>query len=301
MNFNNITLFLMTKKGFDTLNGINSKYLCLIKVVVVGCDRKILNDYEKEIIDFCIKNNIPYIKKNDFKVIETDYALAISWRWIINHNEDKLIILHDSLLPKYRGYAPLINSLISGEKKIGVTALFGAKKYDRGSVIYQSEFSIIYPIKIIDAIALISEGYINLVNKILEILFLDQKLISYKQIEENATYSLWLNEDDYLIDWGKTSTEIRRFIDSTGYPYRGAASFLGNKMIRILDAEEFLDVNIENRHPGKIIFFELNSPVVVCGSGLLKINEACLEMPNGSLEKYKISNVRSKFTNLQIK
>ena len=49
-------------------------------------------------------------------------------------------------MPKYRGFAPLVNSLVNGEKIIGVTALFASEEYDNGDIIMQSSVDITYPI-----------------------------------------------------------------------------------------------------------------------------------------------------------
>jgi methionyl-tRNA formyltransferase len=52
----------------------------------------------------------------------SDFNIAISWRWMLKVSN--LIVIHDSLLPKYRGFSPLVNMLINGEDTLGVTVLF---------------------------------------------------------------------------------------------------------------------------------------------------------------------------------
>jgi methionyl-tRNA formyltransferase len=64
--------------------------------------------------------------------------MAVSWRWLIDHPAEQLIVFHDSLLPRYRGFEPLVTSLVNGETRIGVAALFGASEFDTGDVIVQS-------------------------------------------------------------------------------------------------------------------------------------------------------------------
>ena len=89
-----------------------------------------------------------------------DYQLAIGWRWLISGTEN-LIVLHDSLLPKYRGFAPLVNSLINGEQEIGVTAIWAGPEFDAGEIIFQEKAGICYPIKIQEAIEIVSGLYRN--------------------------------------------------------------------------------------------------------------------------------------------
>ena len=80
-----------------------------------------------------------------------DFSIAVAWKWLIKQ-KDILIVLHDSLLPKYRGYLPLVSQLINGEKEIGVTSFFANDKYDEGDIIYSSKIDIKYPITIEQAI-----------------------------------------------------------------------------------------------------------------------------------------------------
>jgi methionyl-tRNA formyltransferase len=53
--------------------------------------------------------------------------------------------MHDSLLPKYRGFAPLPNALINGEREVGVTALFASEEYDMGDIVCQRRLAVEYP------------------------------------------------------------------------------------------------------------------------------------------------------------
>jgi methionyl-tRNA formyltransferase len=270
-----ISLFLMSKKGLHVLNSlIINNYSNLISLVVIARDKNVTNDYADELIQICTKNNINFIEKNELLEIKTKYVITISWRWIINVNkETQLIVLHDSLLPKYRGFAPLVNMLINNEKKIGVTAIFASEEYDKGDIILQSSTDINYPIKISDAIEILNENYSKIVLEIFKSIKHQKVIEGKKQNEEFATYSLWRDEEDYLIDWNLNSFEIINFINALSSPYKGASTYLNGKIkARILDAEIVDDVKIENRVPGKIIFILDNKPIIVCGSGLIKIN-----------------------------
>ena len=100
---------------------------------------------------------------------------------------------------------------------------------------------------------------------------------SVQQDESEATYSLWLDESDYQIDWNWDSSHIRRFIDATGYPYKGAFTYISGSKVRVFTAEEEDDVEIENRIPGKVIFCRNGEPTIVCGTGLLKLKNAVFE------------------------
>ena len=266
-------MYLMTQKGFEVLKAlIERKLNPLISEIVVGRDKNIENDFASEIISICKKHNINYIERKKVFKVKSNYSIAISWRWLIPDNKSKLIVLHDSLLPKYRGFAPLVNMLCNEEKEIGVTAIFASEEYDKGDIIAQSSTKINYPIRISDAIDLISQNYIDIVVRIFEALKKGDEIIAVPQVEKLASYSLWRDEEDYIINWSKDSYEILNFINAVSNPYKGAATYInGMQKVRILQAELENDVHIENRDVGKVIFIKNELPVIVCGSGLIKL------------------------------
>jgi methionyl-tRNA formyltransferase len=261
----------MTQKGYEVLlNLINEEYITLISCVISSRDKGIEKDFYEEIKDLCSRNGIEFYDKSDNVNISSEYSIAISWRWLIEESEN-LIVLHDSILPKYRGFAPLVNSLKNGEKEIGVTALFANSEYDRGDIICSHKIGIDYPITIAQAIVLISDCYIKCINFIFTHIANGKILQTHKQDELLATYSLWLNDGDYRIDWSQDSHSVERFVNAVGWPYSGAFTNDGIEIIKILQVEVVNDVKIENRAPGKVVFINEGYPVVVCGEGLVRI------------------------------
>lgn len=287
-----VTFFIMTQKGFFVLSDLIKKGLIeMVELVVIGKDSQVQNDFSKEIEDLCVSNNLNYTWNNLPVEIQSVYSIAISWRWLIVQKKSKLIVLHDSLLPKYRGFAPLVNSLINGESEIGVTAIFASDEYDRGEVILQKKAVISYPLKIEHAIDRITPLYSEIVLEILYDLKNKFCLKSIPQKEDEASYSLWREEEDYKIDWSKCSHEIERFVNAVGNPYKGASALMEFEKIRIQDVSIIQDVAIMNRDVGKIIFFDDKKPVVVCGEGLLKIINATFDSTGKSifpLKKFRI-------------
>lgn len=288
-----IRLYLLGLKGLEVLlNTINEFEPCIISQVIVGSDKKILNDCSSEIIEVCRKNEIPYCSRQEDVIYTNDVSIAIGWKWLIDLSRvPNLITIHDSLLPKYRGFNPLVSALINGEKKIGATALFATLRYDEGDIIKQAHIQINYPIKILHAIEKVSKAYSSLTHYIIERLISGHELERKTQNSSEATYSIWRDEDDYFIDWNWDSAKIRRFVDAVGYPYDGAKCWLNNEVTRIDEVEECKDVFVENRTPGKIIFFEDNQPVVICGTGLLKI----IDIRSADNSKIKIKKIRTRF------
>jgi methionyl-tRNA formyltransferase len=116
-----------------------------------------------------------------------------------------------------------------------------------------------------------------------------------KQVESEASYSVWRDEDDYKIDWRKSSSDIRRFIDAVGFPYKGASTTFDGKVIRILKAEEYVDVRVENRHYGKVLFVSEGKPVVICGKGMLRIIEAHIDDAEKKISLFPLFKFRIRF------
>jgi methionyl-tRNA formyltransferase len=246
-----------------------------LRLVVVGTDKNVINDYSLEIISACNVHGITwcYYKDIDLQNI-SEFSIAVSWNRIIDTNNTKLIVIHDSILPKYRGFAPLINQLLNKEPEIGVTAFQAVGEYDKGDIIFQEVFQIDYPIKIKNAIELVSVYYQKILSKVFNAIVNGEDFIVTPQQEQYATYSLWRDGNDYFINWQKDSDYISRFVDSVGDPYLGAKTYIDNELITISESIVVNDLNIENRDCGKVIFFQDSFPVVVCGSGLLKITDA---------------------------
>lgn len=289
-----VTLLLMTYKGYKVLEHLIEQDLHrILDAVIIGEDKATENDYSNEIIALCEKHTIKFFRRKEDYTIDSKYSLAISWRWLIPTENTELIVLHDSLLPKYRGFAPLVNQLINGEKKIGLTAIKASDQYDRGPVIMQQSVDIQYPIKIKDAIEIISELYSSITAGIFRAIANESKLIFTPQDESQASYSLWRDEEDYHIDWTQDSADIVRFIHAVGYPYLGASTLMEDKKIRIYDAEVYPDVHIVNRDSGKIIFIDNDKPVVVCGTGLIKILDARLDGTGASI--FPLNKFRLRF------
>lgn len=286
-----IGLYLMGAKGYYVLRTLvnHPTYLSAISFVVASGDEAIIEDYLDKIKSLAETHHLNfYNKKEVTDILYADYYFAISWRWMLKSDTEKLIVFHDSLLPKYRGFAPLVAALTEGDSTIGVTAIKANSEFDRGDIIAQKSMPVAYPIIIKEAIERISILYGELAISVLDAIF-HKTLIATPQDETLATYSLWRDEEDYCIDWETDSSKIKRFIDATGFPYKGAKTTCEDTTLRIIEAEEFPDIQIVNRAPGKIIFLTENGPVIVCGKGLLLIKEAVIDHSN---EKYIFKKLR---------
>jgi methionyl-tRNA formyltransferase len=142
-----IAFYLLGEKAYQSLEGFIDQYgTNNIGYIVVGKDKKIAKDFYEEMKQLANLYNIHTYERNDNIETKVNYSFSIGWRWLINSSN--LIVFYDFLLPKYRGFSPLVNMLINGEKWLGVTALFAVDEYDKGAIIKQEKVFIEYPLKI---------------------------------------------------------------------------------------------------------------------------------------------------------
>lgn len=287
-----VNIYMMGLKGLVSISKLSVEFLDMINCVIIGKDKNVIYDYSEDIEKYCKSRRLKHCFRNN---MSSDYEsnvelnIAIGWRWIIN-TEILTIAFHDSLLPKYRGFNPLVSSLINGDELIGVTAFIANSKYDCGDIVGQKSIKVEYPIKIKEAIERVSLLFSELLNDILEG-YASNVLKPISQQDSIATYSLWRDDNDYHIDWTLDSYRLSRFIDAVGYPYKGACCFVNGSKLRILNSDPLPDVYIENRCPGKVIFKNGQCCDIVCGNGLLRVSEFFSD----SGDKVILNNFRIRF------
>jgi methionyl-tRNA formyltransferase len=293
-NQNRVALFVMTKKGFAVFKKILEKFgRDTIECVVTAKDGGLTDDHSSQICKLAEQCGIPLFHRHDHLPALECTKIAVSWRWMIPQDGAfPVIVFHDSRLPRYRGFSPLVSAMINGDQSIGVTALIASDEYDKGPIVAQQSTRIEYPITIAQAIDEIIPCYECLAGEVIAKV-LANKLTSEPQDEGQATYSLWRDEEDYRIDWKAPAAAIRRFVDAVGDPYLGASCRIESNMCRVIECEEVDDVKIENRTPGKVIFIRGGYPEVACGKGILRIKKLLCSQTGTSL--LPLSKFRTRF------
>jgi methionyl-tRNA formyltransferase len=291
-----IKFYLKGLKGLRVLEAIVSEFgTAQIQSVVSAKDSGERVDFFVEIRDFCARNKILFQERiTDPKEENVALRIAIGWRWLLPLTPGKLIIIHDSLLPKYRGFSPLVSALMNRDKFLGVTALFAESSFDTGPIIAQEKVKVSYPLKLEEAVEIVSSLYVKILIGIWTRLEKGQVLSAKAQNHKAATYSLWRDEEDYRINWDLSAQEIAHFILVVGSPYKGASSFLNGSLVRILEARALPGVKLENPSVGKVLFVKEGRPIVVCGKGLLEISRMEEDKTEKSL--LPLEKFRSRFS-----
>jgi methionyl-tRNA formyltransferase len=282
-------LYLSGTKGLAALQSA-IQYPQNISAVRIAPDSGVVNDPYQLMLKIIQENKLNLIT-TDAPIVEKE-ALAVGWKFLIKGPYERLFVIHDSLLPKYRGWNPLVTALQNKDQEIGVTLLLADEQIDHGPIVRQERISVVYPIKIADAIMAIETEIRVLVAHLMNESDRTSLLLEH-QNEDSASYSIWRNEDDYRINWEDSAENILAFINSVSFPYKGAMTTLNGKNIRIFDAKEVPDLLIINRTPGKFWKIENRNPTIVCGIGLIEILEYRFE---NELEEFcKLDTIRSKF------
>jgi len=145
------------------------------------------------------------------------------------------INLHASLLPKYRGAAPIQWAIIKGEKKTGVTTILMDSGMDTGMILLQEEVDI----KPEETAEMLS-GRLSFIgaNLLLETLRgLERGEIKpIPQDHSSATYAPPLRKEDGLIDWKRSAEEIKNQVRGMN-PWPGAYTFFEGRLIKIWDLD----------------------------------------------------------------
>ena len=184
--------------------------------------------------------------------------------------------VHASLLPKYRGSAPIQWAIIDGEEVTGVTTMQMDEGLDTGDRLLKTEI----PVEpketggsLFDKLA---QAGAKLCVETLEALQ-NGTVTPIPQGETTTAYAKMLDKQLGDINWNKTAVEIERLIRGLT-PWPSAYTNWNEKVMKIWDAEvSDIDVEMEDAKPGTIVKVEKDAFYVQTGEGLLKVCE--LQIP----------------------
>ncbi|MDZ7835318.1 MAG: methionyl-tRNA formyltransferase [Alkalibacterium sp.] len=170
----------------------------------------------------------------------------------------KAVNVHASLLPKYRGAAPIHYALINGDEKTGVTIMYMEKEMDAGDILSQRSI----PIEdsdtvgsLFDKLSLLGR---DLLMETLPNLF-DQTLDPKKQRESDVTYAPMIRPEEEKIAWEQPAEQISNKIRGMN-PFPGAYTLLNGQRFKIWRAVPLKTA--DDREPGTIIEINKNECIV---------------------------------------
>ena len=208
--------------------------------------------------------------------INPDIAFAIGWRYLISKAAYSIppkgtLILHDSLLPKYRGFAPMNWAIINGEQKTGVTLFYIADGVDAGPIVDQLSTDI----HLQDTAKSVDEKVIALYEEIIvkNLPALQAGTAKHTpQDDAKATYTCKRTPEDGEIHWQNSAVQIYNLIRGLSHPFPGAYTKLNGKKLLIWQAElpEQQETYVGNI-PGRVIGKRHDGIEVLTGNGVLRL------------------------------
>lgn len=185
----------------------------------------------------------------------------------------KAINVHASLLPQYRGAAPINRAIINGEDTTGVTIMYMTEKMDAGDIILQKEIKINEELTAGELTQKLSEHGAELLIKAVE--QIDNASVTSKvQDETLVTYAPMLKRDDEIIDWSLSSKEIKNLIRGLN-PEPVASTCFNGTIFKIWQADSLSLMHSEK--PGTILYVDKEQLIVATGDtaiSLLKVQPA---------------------------
>ena len=211
---------------------------------------------ESAVKKYAVEHNIPVLQpeklKNpefleQLKSFNADLQVVVAFRMlpevVWNMPEKGTINLHGSLLPQYRGAAPINHAIINGEKESGVTTFFLTHEIDTGDIIQSASTPISD-----DETA--GELHDKLMKIGADLLVRTVKAIKEDNYQEQPQpqsdilkHAPKIFKDDCKIDWNKPTQQVYNLIRGLS-PYPTAFTFLNDKTLKIFKAE------LEDKEPG---------------------------------------------------
>lgn len=184
--------------------------------------------------------------------------------------------IHASLLPRWRGAAPIQRAILAGDSETGVTIMQMDEGLDTGDMLLKMKCEITGE----DTAETLHDKLAELgAAAILETLHkLEQnQLVPERQQEELATYASKLDKAEAKLDWSKDAKSLDREVRAY-FPFPVANTLSGGMPIKILRAH-YEDIQPETELPGTIISIEKPCIKVACGRGVLALE--ILQKPGG--------------------
>ncbi len=212
------------------------------------------------------------------KNLNADLFVVVAYGQILKQNLLDLppkgcINIHASLLPKYRGAAPIQRSIIEGENETGITIMQMTLGLDAGDMLYQLKTPISLQMNAQELRSKLCELSKEAINHVLDHF---DTIVPIKQDDSKVTFAPKIEIEDGLVNWNKSALSLHNQI-------RGVYEDIGAYCKILLKGEEKIlkiystEITPEVALPGTIISFGKTGIVVAAKEGSLKLLQVQLE------------------------
>ena len=212
---------------------------------------------------------------------------------VLNMPRYGCINVHGSLLPRWRGAAPIQRAIASGDSETGITTMQMDKGLDTGNMLALAHL----PIAAGDTSASLHDklmvlGATTLLNTLEQLAA--GKLAPIKQDDSQATYADKITKAEAEINWSQPSATIERLIRAYN-PFPIAYTTIGSERLKIYQASFNDTPSTQGCLPGTIIDMTDDGIVVACGEGQLTIQTAQLPGKKPLSARELVNGHRAKF------
>lgn len=281
----NICFMGSPKFSLETLDILNKNENINLSLVVSGKDKKRnRNKFKPTVVkQYALDNNIEVVTPDSVNTDEfinllkeknIDYIVVVAFGQLIKEKlleeyKNKIINLHPSSLPKYRGSSPVQFSLLNGDKKTHASAMLIEKGMDSGDILNQKEVEI----KAEDDFTSLSEKLSKIGSEVIleSVLNYDEFMKNRtKQDNDKATFTKKITKEMGKIDFNQSKEEIinkiRAFVE-----FPKAYFSYKNENVKILKASS---VEIENPKISFVYKANKNDKIIIgCKNGGIRIEK----------------------------
>jgi methionyl-tRNA formyltransferase len=233
------------------------------------------NDHNLEVIECDNLLDKEFVKK--LEDINPDLFVVVAYKILpkslLSIPKYGAINLHSSLLPKYRGAAPIQRAMLNHEKTTGVSTFLIEPRVDTGKILEQAQCDINDSDDYGSLSVKLSNIGADLVVSSIE-KYLTKEIKPYLQDESLVTLAPKIMKEEFLINWDKTASDIHAQVKAFS-PYPGAYTFLNGKRIKFFKSE--LINNQSSRQPGEVDNITNDFFDIACSVGFLRVYKVQME------------------------
>lgn len=247
----------------------------LIGVVTID-DRLDTRSAFSEFERFCQENMISLSIINDSYLLgdlvgeyKPDICFVVGWyriipKSVISKVRGGFVGVHYSLLPAYRGCAPVVWSILNGEKRTGLSVFSFDEGMDTGDIWYQAEVEITENDYIEDVLRKLDIKLVEFFRQ-KYLLLMSGDLQPYKQAVCGISYGAKRGPADGKINWNESADRIHNFVRGQSEPYPGAFTLYDGNILKVWRIKKF--EYVMHGYPGQVAFIDKGKKevVVVCG------------------------------------
>ena len=275
------------KRGFQTIERLLDLGADFAGIISLEQDAHEHERFETPIRELAEAHRIPihqtkWMKDRDYAAIVRDWAPDVAFLVgvrilippaIYTIPPRGALAVHPSLLPDYRGFAPVNWAIINGETELGITLFYLDEGTDSGPILGQKTVPIgpdddaaqVWDRACAATVELIAEQYPRLAANVAQ---------PQPQDEARATYACSRTPVDGMIDWSRPTHEIYNLIRGLAFPYPGAHTHFDNEPLTVWQARPVEPPPAYvGRIPGRVVGFsrEVGHVDVLTGDGVLRL------------------------------